>query len=425
MDHRKTTEVEQSVLAVMEQFLSELSELRDLVSRIATEPRVDMRTQVMTQAPDGAVGYRLVLPNRDAAIPPKIIPRRKSTDSKSWYSLVPFEYPNDLRLCDGSWYRIVWIDSQGNRIRRERGAPIPGLCFVVGPASGSQNVAVVHSETEKPAPNALPEAPDTNATGTVTEPQTQMESPSVTPLPSETVAPSSSSPPSDVPASSDSTSSVPSESAAVTAQAEPSPAQNTGNPFAPPLWPGSIVPNTDGTSLPVTQRKPLLDPFWDGPGRFAKQLESLAQVLYEQRLAAAQEAGLPPPVEPLTQLSREERKEIKRAASHEFWKALGFYLNQRFARAKRKGIGAFASLPIEPTPLNDNDKRLMDEVLRSPDKRVYLDYLHARRDALLVGDELPKEPVCKLIAAQRKRLVKLVADVRPIAELLGKAEKEQ
>ena len=56
---------------------------------------------------------------------------------------------------------------------------------------------------------------------------------------------------------------------------------------------------------------------------------------------------------------------------------------------------------------------------------MYLDYLHARRDALLVGDELPKEPVCKLIAAQRKRLVKLVADVRPIAELLGKAEKEQ
>jgi hypothetical protein len=210
----------------------------------------------------------------------------------------------------------------------------------------------------------------------------------------------------------------------VTAQTPP--ANLTGNPFAPPLWPGNLVMNTDGTLPPAVRPKPLpksqLDPFWDGPGNFAKQLESLAQVLYEQRLSAAEKAGFPLPIEPLTQLSREERKEIKRAASHEFWKALGVYLNQRFARAKRKGIGAVASLPIVPTPLDEKDQRLMDEVLASPDKRVYRDYLYARRDALLVGDPLPKEPSTKLSAAQRKRLSKIVADVRPIAELLSNEE---
>lgn len=62
----------------------------------------------------------------------------------------------------------------------------------------------------------------------------------------------------------------------------------------------------------------------------------------------------------------------------------------------------------------------MDEVRTSPDKQVYLDYLHARRDALLVGDVLPKEPPSRLNSAQRKRLAKIVADVRPIAEMLYK-----
>jgi hypothetical protein len=64
----------------------------------------------------------------------------------------------------------------------------------------------------------------------------------------------------------------------------------------------------------------------------------------------------------------------------------------------------------------------MDEVRASPDKQVYLDYLYARRDALLIGDPLPKEPSSKLSAAQRKRLSKIVADVRPIAELLSNEE---
>ena len=47
-----------------------------------------------------------------------------------------FEYPDDLRLCDGCWYRIVWTDSQGSRIRRGS-EQIPGLCFVIGPCGNT------------------------------------------------------------------------------------------------------------------------------------------------------------------------------------------------------------------------------------------------------------------------------------------------
>ena len=93
-------------------------------------PRIDMRQQVLAQAPKGASGYRLVLAHRDASLPPRLIPRLRA------YSLTPFEYPDDLRLCDGCWYRIVWTDSQGSRIRRGS-EQIPGLCFVIGPCGNT------------------------------------------------------------------------------------------------------------------------------------------------------------------------------------------------------------------------------------------------------------------------------------------------
>ena len=111
--------------------LEELEKLvRAMAALPATPPRIDMRDQVFAQAPKGAIGYRLVLPHRDGILPPRLIPRRRA------YSLTPFEYPDDLRLCDGCWYRIVWTDSQGSRIRRGS-EQIPGLCFVIGPCGNT------------------------------------------------------------------------------------------------------------------------------------------------------------------------------------------------------------------------------------------------------------------------------------------------
>ena len=445
----------------LERLVDATAELRSLVKQPVTPPRIDMCEQVTAQAPEGAVGYRLVLPCRDGMLPPKIIPRRNGAVHRAWYSLTPFEYPDDLRLCDGCWYRIVWIDSQGNRIRAERGAPIPGLCFVVGPIGQEQNVQTTQAGMERSATAALPDLrcadekartenpsvmqlPSVTAaqssgpaalaetssvpnTETVTADPQQTEQPAVMPLQRGTAAPTELSPPPATPASRHVDTSAPSDSAPVTAHSDTSQGLDPGNPYVAMLSPGTSVLKTDGTAPPSVAKKPKsqLDPFWDGPGKFAKQLESLAQVLYEQRLSAAQEAGLPLPEEPLTQLSREERNKIKRDADHPFWKALGRCLIPRLAQATSKGIGAFASLPIVPTPLDDKDKRLMDEVLANPDKRVYLDYLYARRDALLVGDTLPKEPPSTLSTAVRKRLVKIVADVRPIAELLSKEAAEE
>ncbi len=438
-----------------------VAELRGLLNRSAASPRIDMREQVVARAPKGAVGYRLVLPNRDGTLPPKLIPRRTRSNPNAAYSLTPFECPDDLRLYDGCWYRIVWIDSQGNRIRTERGAPIPGLCFVLSPVGQTQHPSSVQSETERAVTATPPQEPSAEvktltegssvtqlpsvtvarssepaalaetssvedkepvAAEPVTAEPASTEISSVTPLPSDTVVPPDAPSLPAITASDGAVASALRDSVPVTVGSDPAQEIDPGNPYIAMLSPGTIIPKTDGIVPPSVTKKPKsqLDPFWDGPGKFAKQLESLAQVLYEQRLSAAQEAGLPSPEEPLTQLSREERKEIKRAASHPFWQALGVYLNQCFSDAKQDGIGAVASLSIVPTPLDEKDQKLMDEVRASPDKQVYLDYLYARRDALLVGDVLPKEPPSKLNSAQRKRLAKIVADVRPIADMLYK-----
>lgn len=94
--------------------------------------RVELRDQVTSQAPKGAIGHRLVLPGRGVDDPPRLSPKRSRERDVAWYSLVPFEYPDDIRLRDGCWYRILWIDGQGQRIRKPATAPSPALYFFLG-----------------------------------------------------------------------------------------------------------------------------------------------------------------------------------------------------------------------------------------------------------------------------------------------------
>jgi len=111
--------------------------------------RVDLRTQVISQAPTQAIGYRLVLPGHCASDSPKLTPKRSQARASSWYSLTPFEYPDDLRLRDGSCYRLIWIDAAGLRIRLKPEEPIPVLYFFLRPPSAP------NSTTEKESPELV------------------------------------------------------------------------------------------------------------------------------------------------------------------------------------------------------------------------------------------------------------------------------
>ncbi len=97
--------------------------------------RVDLRTQVISQAPKQAIGYRLVLPGHCTGDGPKLSPKRSQKRAAAWYSLTPFEYPDDLRLRNGSCYRVIWIDAAGLRIRLKAEESIPSLYFFLSPPS--------------------------------------------------------------------------------------------------------------------------------------------------------------------------------------------------------------------------------------------------------------------------------------------------
>ncbi len=145
--------------SVAERLLLAIAELRTAVASASTEPRIDMRAQITAQAPPDAIGYRLVIPHREPGVPPSFSPRRRDGTSRSIYSLRPFQYPDDLRLCDGRWYRIVWSDSQGIQIRIPAGCSIPRLRFVVEPADAGVTTTTTETTSDPPLETECAAAP--------------------------------------------------------------------------------------------------------------------------------------------------------------------------------------------------------------------------------------------------------------------------
>ncbi len=164
--------------SVAERLLLAIADLRTALGRTESQPRIDMRAQITAQAPPDAIGYRLVIPHREPGVPPSFSPRRREGAPRAIYSLSPFQYPDDLRLCDGRWYRIVWIDSQGKRIWTPASCPIPGLRYVVGPADAVATATATMSappiETEcAAAPRTEPASVSEKASDTAPEASTE------------------------------------------------------------------------------------------------------------------------------------------------------------------------------------------------------------------------------------------------------------
>ncbi|HMY57982.1 MAG TPA: hypothetical protein PK472_07005, partial [Pseudomonadota bacterium] len=98
--------------------------------------------QVLAQAPEDAVGYRVVLPGRDAWDAPRVVPDPNVMGSPSFWRLRPFELPDDLRLRAGKSYRLLWVDAQGALVAPLGSHHLPALRFFLGP---SDDVHVVKS----------------------------------------------------------------------------------------------------------------------------------------------------------------------------------------------------------------------------------------------------------------------------------------
>ena len=118
--------------------------------------RIDLRTQVTAlRPPADAVGYRLVLPMQGADERPRLSPKSRE-GRRNWYSLTPFRYPEDARLTDGTWYRLLWVDRQGRHIKSNSSASsgIPGLYYFVGPPTRAAAQTAAESASVPVTPSA-------------------------------------------------------------------------------------------------------------------------------------------------------------------------------------------------------------------------------------------------------------------------------
>lgn len=125
-------------------------------SKTEQNQRIDLRTQVTAlRPPADAVGYRLVLPMQGADERPRLSPKSRE-GRRNWYSLTPFRYPEDARLTDGKWYRLLWVDRQGRHIKPNSSASsgIPGLYYFVGPPTRAAAQTAAESASVPVTPSA-------------------------------------------------------------------------------------------------------------------------------------------------------------------------------------------------------------------------------------------------------------------------------
>lgn len=88
-----------------------------------------MEQQLIEQAPEGAMGYRLVLPMRQSEEWPRLSPAIEISGKMPSWGLCPFQAPDDIRLMDGQVYRVLWTGTSGEIIAPKQTERLPGLRF--------------------------------------------------------------------------------------------------------------------------------------------------------------------------------------------------------------------------------------------------------------------------------------------------------
>lgn len=338
---------------------------------------VDMREQVLSQAPKEASGYRLVLPPRKTRDAPRLCPKRSRTRDAAWYTLAPFEYPDDLRLRDSRWYRILWVAAQGQRIRMKAEEPVPGLWYFVGPHGVRGHLRKTTNELQSPVSSAR-QAPAPLLVTAVT-PSTATEPPTIATVATPAAA-------IEGPTPSAATSPSPTEP-------QPMKEWNALLDSFPPL-------DVEHSGLLVS---------------FVASHEYMIQLLYEERLAEAKASGRSEPKQPITNLSHKELSSIHAALTSA---RLPSHFTQQcravFAFLRRNGTDVLTTLPVALFPLDEDQRRPIQHAASNHSKRTYARYVCAWQDARLADQPLPVEPNVNLSSKERNEIRKMMRDLRNV-----------
>jgi len=129
-----------------------------------------MAVQLSGLAPEGAVGYRLVLQTRTLDEVPRLSPPLDATGYQGHYSLSPFQAPYDIRLMDGQTYRVVWTGVSGEVIPPKPNGTIPGLHFFLTSSASPVGMEAEASSCDSPSADGTESVnPDTIVAGTETK----------------------------------------------------------------------------------------------------------------------------------------------------------------------------------------------------------------------------------------------------------------
>ena len=375
--------VEQLLSSEIDRIVTAIQQLAELRGAASTAHRVDLREQVTSQAPEGAVGYRLVLPSRVPGDGLRLSPRRSRSREVAWYTLSPFEYPDDLRLCDGHWYHLVWYDAQGRRMRPTAEQGIPALYYFLGPAqSGGQATADASQPKDAEAGQSSPGLDSLTSVTT----NSALPSDALTPQPATSPA---------------------APSASLVFMLPPPPAA------APPkAWTQLL---SSFPPITVDENILLVD--------FLLHPEVMLQVTYEEQLAEARARGLPPPREPVTMVGHEHRQHLHALFTStlvppHFWARL----KAMFAFIRKHGVDVLAHLPVPIPALPESDRLWLEKAISSPPKRTYMQYVCARQEAMLDGQPLPVEPSLPLSSKERNQIRRALEDLRAVMLFKRRAE---
>jgi molecular chaperone GrpE (heat shock protein) len=114
-----------------------------------------MEQQLIEQAPDDAVGYRLVLPMRPNEDVPRMSPPMEISGRVPSWGLRPFQAPDDIRLVDSQVYRVLWTGTSGEIIPPKQNGNLPGLLFHLSVPALETETVEVDIEAGTPAPPEL------------------------------------------------------------------------------------------------------------------------------------------------------------------------------------------------------------------------------------------------------------------------------
>lgn len=401
--------------------------------------RVPMAAQLNGLAPEGAVGYRLVLPTRTPDDVPRLSPPLDASGYQGHYSLRPFQAPFDIRLTDGQTYRVVWIGASGEVIPPKPDGTIPGLHFFLTSgaveagmeaASDPRDSQSAHSQTETAR---LARVLDTIAPAlqqlltsltALSDLLTRVDMLHHTPLYSEVIA--------DTKAEQ----ATSQESIAAEAESQPAPlakpeaisssedtAQHDnskepmGVPPQTPLVHEATIPSLQ-IEAPQSWDEHLLseeDRQW--AIRWALNEERVT-LLFRALLRRVEGGALfESPTETDYTPRAEDIKDLARVEGNAAIAVATAELHKELMRAPLANPTGDYPQPRYIPSLTDFQKQTVLTAFRSPEQSAHFGYLLRRRDALRLGGTLPTKPKSSgnLSREARRKLEKLFEDTRATA----------